>query len=64
MLRMCCNGVSSVLFGKFHVLFVESAWFLAKRDNAVVVRLLQGGATPLGAAMAREECIGIFQTGH
>ena len=54
----------SVLFGKFHVLLGESAWFLARRDDAVVVSLLQEVATPPGAAMAREECIGILQTGH
>ena len=44
----------SVMFGKFHVLFVEAPWFLARRDDAVVVELLQGGATPPGAEMARE----------
>lgn len=45
------------------MLFVESPWFLARRDDAVVVSLLQGVETLPGAAMAREKCIGIFQTG-
>ena len=54
----------SVLFGKSHVLIAEPAWFLARRDDAGVALLLQGGATQPGAAMAHEKCTGIFQTGH
>ncbi len=59
-----CQQKARVLFGKFHVLIGESAWFLARRDDAVVVWLLQGVATLPGDALAPEECIGIFQTGH
>ena len=53
-----------VAFGNSVTLFVESSWFLARRDDAVVVSLLQGGATPPGAAMADEEGYGNFQTRH
>jgi hypothetical protein len=53
-----------VLFGKFVVLFAESAWFLARRDDKVVAELLREGATQPRGAMAREEYFWVFQTGH
>jgi hypothetical protein len=53
-----------VVFGNFVVLFAESAWFLARRDDEVVAGLLREGATQPGAAMAREEHYWVFQTGH
>jgi len=50
--------------GKFNVVVAEPAWFLAIRDDAVVASLLQEGATPPGAATAREKCAGIVQSLH
>ena len=58
------SGYPSVLFGKFDVLFAESAWFLAGRDDEIVAELLREGATQPGAAMAREEHYWVFQIGH
>lgn len=55
---------AGVAFGNSVALFVEASWFLARRDDAVVVSLLQGGATPPRAVMADEEGYGNFQTRH
>ena len=57
-MKLKLDDMPSVLFGKCHVLFAGTAWFLARRDDAVVVGLLQGGATSPGATMTREESSG------
>ena len=51
-----------VLFGKFHVLVAEPAWFPASRVDAGIALLLQRD-NAAGTAAARGKCTGVFQTG-